>query len=143
MKKSLFLLVFLFLNATVFSQTADALLGKWVNKDGEANIQIYKKGANYFGKLVWLKRPNNEAGKAKVDLKNPEPSLRNRPILGLEILKNFSYIDGNWEGGSIYDPKSGNIYSSKMTLDGNDHLNIRGYLGFSFIGRTDIWSRVK
>jgi uncharacterized protein (DUF2147 family) len=143
MKKSLFLLVFLFLNITVFSQTADALLGKWVNKDGEANIQIYKKGANYFGKLVWLKKPNNETGKAKVDLNNPESSLKNRPILGLEILKNFSYTDGTWEGGSIYDPKSGKTYSCVMTLKSNDQLNIRGYLGFSFIGRTDTWSRVK
>lgn len=143
MKKGALLLLLLVVNAAVFSQTADALLGKWINKDGEANIQIYKKGSDYFGKLVWLKRPKNEDGSAKVDLKNPESALKNRPILGLEILKNLTFTEGTWDGGSIYDPKSGNTYSCKMTLKGNDILNIRGYLGFSFIGRTDTWSRVK
>lgn len=143
MKKGALLLLFLLVNAAVFSQSADALLGKWINKDGEANIQIYKKGSNYFGKLIWLKKPNNEMGKAKVDLNNPESSLKTRPILGLEILKNLAYAEGTWEGGSIYDPKSGNTYSCKMTMKGNDQLSIRGYLGFSFIGRTDVWSRVK
>jgi uncharacterized protein (DUF2147 family) len=90
-----------------------------------------------------LKNPNNEDGKAKTDARNPENNLKSRPIWGLEILKGFKYDDGIWEDGTIYDPKSGKTYSCKLTLSGNDKLNVRGYMGISIIGRTDVWSRVK
>jgi uncharacterized protein (DUF2147 family) len=143
MKKGIILMAFLFASVAVFSQSADAVVGKWLNKDSDAHIQIYKKGDNYFGKLIWLKKPNDEAGKAKLDQKNPEAKLKTRPIWGLEILKGLSFEDGEWEGGSIYDPKSGKTYSCKMSLNGNEKLDIRGFIGFSFIGRTDTWSRVK
>ena len=133
----------LFASVSLYAQSADAIVGKWLNKDKDAHIQIYKSGNQYFGKLVWLKNPNDDNGKPKTDTKNPDNNLKSRPIWGLEILKNFTYDDGTWEDGTIYDPKSGKTYSCKMTLDGNDKLNVRGYIGFSFIGRTDIWTRVK
>jgi len=69
--------------------------------------------------------------------------LRSRPILGLEILKDFVYEDGKWTDGKIYDPKSGKTYSCNMTLKSNGDLNIRGYIGISLIGRTDVWKKVK
>ncbi len=143
MKKTLILMALLFATATVFAQSADAVLGKWTNGDGDAHIQIYKSGSKYNGKLIWLKNPNNEEGKAKTDIKNPNTNLRGRAISGLEILKGFSYDDGTWTNGTIYDPKSGKTYSCKMTMSGNDKLNVRGYMGISLIGRTDVWTRVK
>ena len=143
MKKVLLLMAVLFASVSLFAQSADAVVGKWLNKDKDAHIQIYKKGNEYYGKLVWLKNPNDESGKAKTDTKNPENNLKSRPIWGLEILKGFTYDDGAWEDGSIYDPKSGKTYSCKLTLSGNDKLNVRGYIGISLIGRTDIWTRVK
>jgi uncharacterized protein (DUF2147 family) len=126
------------------AQNADAILGKWINPSGEGQIQIYKKGNLYYGKLVWLKFPNDEAtGKPKLDKNNPDKNLQNRPILGLEILKNFTF-DGDdvYEDGKIYDPKNGKDYSCKMTLNGNK-LKIRGYIGVSLLGRSEIWTRVK
>ncbi len=143
MKKRIMLLAFLFVSVAVFSQSSDIILGKWLNNGGEAHIQIYKKGNNYFGKLVWLKKPNDEAGKVKVDIKNPDVKLKNRPILGLEILQDLKFADGEWEGGTIYDPKSGKTYSCKITANGNDKIDLRGYIGFSFIGRSETWSKVK
>ncbi|MBD3748727.1 MAG: DUF2147 domain-containing protein [Sphingobacteriales bacterium] len=143
MKKTIILMAVLFASVSLHAQSANAIVGKWLNKDKDAHIQIYKNGNQYFGKLVWLKNPNDENGKPKTDTKNPEANLKSRPIWGLEILKNFNYDDGTWEDGTIYDPKSGKTYSCKMTLEGNDNLNVRGYIGFSFIGRTDIWTRVK
>lgn len=132
-----------FATATVFGQSADAILGKWLNKDGDAHIQIYKTGNKYSGKLVWLKNPNNEQGKAKTDTHNPDANLRGRAISGLEILKGFNYDDKTWEDGTIYDPKSGKTYSCKMTMSGNDKLNVRGFIGISIMGRTDVWTRIK
>lgn len=126
------------------AQNADAILGKWINPNGEGQIQIYKKGNLYYGKLVWLKFPNDEVtNKAKLDKNNPDKSLQSRPILGLEILKNFKF-DGDdvYEDGNIYDPKNGKDYSCKMTLNGNK-LKIRGYIGISLLGRSEVWTRVK
>lgn len=142
MKNTFLLIIFLLATITVFGQSADAIVGKWINSDSEAHIQIYKKGNQYYGKLVWLKNPN-DGGKAKQDVKNPNANLRSRAILGLEILKGFSFNDGVWENGTIYDPKSGKTYSCKLTIHEKDKLNVRGYIGISLIGRTDTWTRVK
>ncbi len=126
------------------AQNADAILGKWINPSGEGQIQIYKKSNLYFGKLAWIKEPNDETtGKPKLDVKNPDKTLQSRPILGLELLKNFKF-DGDdvYEDGTIYDPKSGKTYSCKMTLTGNK-LKIRGFVGISLLGRSEVWTRVK
>jgi uncharacterized protein (DUF2147 family) len=143
MKKLFLMMAMIFATSTIFAQSADAVLGKWLNGDGDAYIQIYKSGSTYDGKLVWLKNPKDETGKTKVDSKNPNASLKTRPILGLQLLNNFKFEDGDWEDGTIYDPKSGKTYSCKMTLENNDKLKVRGFVGFSWIGRTDTWTRVK
>jgi uncharacterized protein (DUF2147 family) len=126
-----------------YGQKADDILGSWANPSGEDHIVIYKKGNKYFGKLDWIKYPNDETGKPKTDKNNPDKKLRSRPDLGLELLKDFSFEGNNlYDDGTIYDPKNGKTYSCKMTLDG-DKLNIRGYIGISLFGRTEIFTRVK
>lgn len=125
------------------AQNADAILGKWINPSGEGQVQIYKKGSKYFGKLMWMKFPNEADGKPKLDSQNPDKTLKSRPKLGIELLKDFVYDGENvYEDGTIYDPKNGKTYSCKMTLNG-DNLKIRGYIGISLLGRSEIWKRVK
>ncbi|WP_129714984.1 DUF2147 domain-containing protein [Pedobacter sp. SYP-B3415] len=124
------------------AQNKDAIIGRWLNASGEGQIEIYKKGNKYYGKLAWLKEPNLN-GKPKLDSKNPEAKLRDRPLLNLEILRDFDYDDGEWTNGKIYDPKSGKTYSCNMSLKGNDRLNVRGYIGISLIGRSETFKRVK
>ena len=51
--------------------------------------------------------------------------------------------DKRWDNGTIYDPKSGNTYSSFMELDGPDRIKVRGFIGISLIGRTDVWTRAQ
>ena len=144
MLKRIQLFVFLtLLSAVSIAQKKDDILGKWINSSGEGQIEIYKKGEKYFGKLVWIKEPNDEKGKPKTDIKNPTQSLRNKPILGLEILKDFSFDTDNWNDGSIYDPKTGKTYSCTLTIKKNGELNMRGYIGISLIGRSESWKRVK
>jgi len=138
----LMLLFVVAITYNALAQSKDAILGKWLNPSGEGQIEIYKKGDKYFGKLVWLKEPNLN-GKPKIDSKNPEASLQNRPLWGLEILKNFVYDEGKWTDGTIYDPKSGKTYSCNLTLKSNDILNVRGYVGISLLGRTEIFRRIK
>jgi uncharacterized protein (DUF2147 family) len=141
-KTSIILLLAMATCIAASAQKADAVLGKWINPSGEGQVLIFKKDNKYFGKLVWLKIPDRD-GKPKLDMNNPDAALKTRPELGLELLKDFTF-DGDdvYEDGTIYDPKNGKTYSCKMTLEGNS-LKIRGYIGISLFGRTEVWTRVK
>ena len=142
-RKLSFILFLTFCTVTAFAQNKDAVVGKWLSATSEGQIEIYKRADKYFGKLSWIKEPNDEKGKPKVDAKNPNPSLKTKPILGLEILKDFVFEDGKWTDGTIYDPQTGKTYSCNLTLKENGQLNIRGYIGISLIGRSETWKRVK
>lgn len=142
-KKLSLLFVFAICTLAAVAQKKDDILGKWINPSGEGQIEIYKRGDKFFGKLAWIKEPNDDNGKPKTDAKNPEASLRSKSLLGLEILKNFEYDGSKWIDGTIYDPKTGKTYSCNLTLKDNNTLNVRGYIGISIIGRSETFKRVK
>ncbi|SOE21430.1 hypothetical protein SAMN06298216_1899 [Spirosomataceae bacterium TFI 002] len=144
-KPFMFLFAFLFaFSALAIDTNPDAVVGTWLNGEGTGHIQIYKQGDKYFGKLIWLKEATNPDGSEKKDINNPKKDLQNRTLKGLVILRKFEYEGGNvWEDGQIYDPKTGNDYSCKMTLKNSNTLEVRGYIGLSVFGRTDTWKRVK
>lgn len=119
----------------------DACIGGWINGDGDAKIEIYKKDNKYYGKITWLREPNEEDGKPKLDDENPDESKQSQPIMGLVILKNFDFEDGFWKNGTIYDPKNGKTYKCEMWLDGKTGLKIRGYWGVVY--RTETWTKAK
>jgi len=129
---------------TLHAQTdADKILGTWITGEGKAKILITKYGDKYGGKIVWLRDPNDENGKPKVDKRNPDVSKRTNPTLGLNNLLGFNYDgDGEYENGTIYDPANGKTYKCVMELENANTLKVRGYIGFTLIGRTDIWKRV-
>ncbi len=118
------------------------ILGEWTTAGGESRVQIYRcEGTTFCGRIVWLRDPLKD-GKPVTDDKNPVDSLKARPVLGLRILRGFAY-DGDlvWSGGKIYDPKSGNDYSAKMTLVDEQNLDLRGYVMIPLFGRTEKWTR--
>jgi uncharacterized protein (DUF2147 family) len=121
---------------------ADDVMGIWLtNGKDPAKIQIFKSADKYFGKIVWLKSPD-ENGKPKVDSKNPDESKRNQQIMGLVILQGFKFNGSDeWEDGKIYDPESGKTYSCYISLKDNNTLKVRGFVGISLLGRTEVWSR--
>jgi uncharacterized protein (DUF2147 family) len=125
------------------AQSRDAVVGQWINASGEAHVDVSKRNNKYFGKIVWLKNSKDEKGNTKTDTKNPDESLRSKPILGLEILSDFVFDGQKWTDGKIYDPKSGKTYSCNITLREDGNLNIRGYIGLSIIGRSEVWKKVK
>ncbi len=126
------------------AQSGDAVLGVWQSGHGNVRVRIFKTGETYNGKIAWLRVENDESGKPKTDKNNPSESLRSRPLLGIEALSDFIYKgNGVWEGGTVYDPRSGKKYSCKMSISGSGALEIRAYMGISLIGKTQIWTRVK
>ncbi len=151
MKKIAILFIFQFVLASGVSLAAggDDILGTWNNQEKDARIEIFKCGEKYCGKIVSLNEPNyppdskeGTPGTPKLDHHNPDPALRSRPIIGLQIVNDFIYAGDNlWKGGTVYDPKKGKIYSGKMTLVSPNQLNLRGFIGISLIGRTAIWTR--
>jgi uncharacterized protein (DUF2147 family) len=120
---------------------ADAIVGEWVTAEGKARVLISKTDSTYQGKIVWLKEPVKN-GKEVVDDKNPDPNLRSRGVLGMDILWGFSFDgDDQWTGGKIYDPESGSTYSAKMTLKDPQTLKLRGYVLVPLFGRSELWTR--
>ncbi|MBU3715157.1 MAG: DUF2147 domain-containing protein, partial [Ferruginibacter sp.] len=78
----------------------------------------------------------------KLDKNHPDEKVRNRPIIGLTNTWGFVYKGDNvWDDGLIYDPKNGNTYDCTITLKNQNTLEVRGYIGISLIGRTDVWTR--
>ncbi|PJZ56387.1 DUF2147 domain-containing protein [Leptospira barantonii] len=146
-------LAFAFISAPAFAGEDDAILGKWWNKEKDAQVDVHKCGAKICGKIIWLKEPVYPAGSTegtpgstKVDVNNKDESLRTRPIMGMVFLTNFSY-DGEqvWTGGRVYDPKGGKTYDGRLTLRNADTLDLKGgyKVGFMMIGKESTWTRVK
>lgn len=130
-------------NKTAHAQ-ADKLEGVWYNDIKTAKIQISKGNNGRFnGKIVWLKVTNDEAGKPRTDVKNPDAKLRARPLMGLHLLANFVKDpddDNKYIDGTIYDPLNGKVYMCKIKYEGNT-LHIRGYVMIPLFGRTTHWDR--
>lgn len=142
------LMIFPFINAEAQEVNADDILGIWLNEDKDAHVNVYKENNLYYGKIVWLKDPiDEETGKPKLDDENEDESLRDRPIMGLMLLRDFEFDgDDEWEGGRIYDPKNGKDYKCYIEFKDDDDKNllkVRGYIGVSLLGRTTYWTRVE
>ena len=139
--------IFLTLSLIVFaviSSSAQDVTGKWKTIDdetGEAKsiVEIYKQNGKVFGKIVDILNP----AKKNSTCDNCPGADKDKPVMGLVIIKNLVKDGDEYNGGTIMDPISGKIYKSYIELDGADKLDVRGYIGFSLLGRTQTWTRVK
>ncbi|MDI1317954.1 DUF2147 domain-containing protein [Flavobacterium sp.] len=134
----LFLLLFF---QTSFGQT---VFGKWKTIDdetGEAKgiVEIFEHKGKVFGKIIEIFEHN----KKHLKCEKCQDDDRNKPILGLIIIKGLVKSANGYDSGKITDPKNGKSYHCKMTLDGKDKLIVRGYIGISLFGRSQTWIRLK
>lgn len=127
---------------------ADAMaspVGCWKtfdDKTGEAKsiVAIHERKAVLYGRIEQVFHPPV-----------PHPlcircsgDLKNKPVVGLQILWGMRKDDKEWSGGRVLDPESGDVYRATMKLeDGGKVLLLRGYIGFSIFGRTEKWVRVE
>ncbi len=122
---------------------AQLIVGVWETGNGKARVKIDQVGDEFKGRIVWLREPNDENGKPKLDKNNPEESLRSNRLLGYWMLQDFVFVgDKTWEDGTIYDPESGSTYSCTIEMTDKNTLEVRGFIGVSLFGRTDVWKRV-
>ncbi|WP_406823990.1 DUF2147 domain-containing protein [Pedobacter sp. KACC 23697] len=122
----------------LFSQSkADDIVGVWYSPVKEGNVQIFKKGNHYYGRLTYLKHALDHEGKPVLDVNNPDKEKRKRPLVGILLLTDITFNDkkNSWKGKLYdYDGQKGNTYDSYLNITKSGHLNIKGFWGLSFFG---------
>jgi uncharacterized protein (DUF2147 family) len=142
MKKITTTLLFSFVGLLAFSQTNSDIVGEWYNAEKDAVITLFEENETVSGKITWMQFPNDDNGNPKTDPLNPDEKLKSRARMGMVMLTGFAYDeDSVWDDGELYDPKKGKTYSGMMTLKDKNTIDLRGYIGFSFIGRSSTWTR--
>jgi uncharacterized protein (DUF2147 family) len=111
--------------------------GEWRVSDGTATIRISRCGAAFCGVIASTSTP---AGK---DDKNPDPSKRNRSVLGIEVLFNMRKTAENVWAGKTYDAEDGQTYDAKISLQGEQSLTIQGCAPNGGPCGSQTWSRVR
>ena len=139
------------LSSTYALANGDQIIGSWITPDDKAVVEIYQQNGEYFGKFVSLKEPlypvGHESGldgQVKTDRKNPDATQHEQLIIGLVMLNGMSYVGEKkgkhkWQGGTIYDPSNGKAYKCTIKLSADGTLDLRGYIGISLFGRTQLW----
>jgi uncharacterized protein (DUF2147 family) len=126
----------------LFSQ--GQIVGTWYNVDDEdgkpkSHIKIYEKNGKLEGEVIKLLPAATTSICNECEGKN-----KGKPIVGMKILWDLQKENETaYEEGEILNPKNGKIYSCNIELESPDKLKVRGYLGFSLIGKTQYWYRVK
>lgn len=133
----------LFFLAILFAQS-QTVIGKWKTIDDETGkaksiVEIYEKSGKIYGKVVDILEEENK----KRVCTNCSGEDKNKPILGMIVIKGLLKQGSEYTNGKILDPKNGKLYKCFITLETKDKLKVRGYIGISLFGRTQYWYRVK
>lgn len=119
-------------------------LGTWLNADKKGKVELRECGdQGLCGSIVWLKDARDENGKPWRDQLNPDPGLRSRPVVGVEILVDVKKIGPNTWQGHIYDPEVGKLYYLKHLKLGTEKVEIKGCLPIGWPCRTKYWTRAR
>jgi uncharacterized protein (DUF2147 family) len=142
MRSGQFIVLMLVMAAGAAADDRDAVLGEWASKDSV--IDVKETNGTLHATLIAILDPVYKAGEdgpvgaTRADMKNPNSGLRARPLVGLDLLSDYQYKDGKWQG-NLYDPQSGKTYKSQMTVSSDGKLQMRGYIGSPMFGRTQEW----
>ncbi|TFF35373.1 DUF2147 domain-containing protein [Mucilaginibacter psychrotolerans] len=123
----------------------EQICGKWQNQEKNLIVQVFKEDSQFKAKIVWF---NNGAGdkamESWTDKHNPDPALRNRKLLGMNVLEKLVYKPetNSWEDGMIYDAQAGKHWNSSAYINNEGALKVKGYWHFKFIGRTMTFNRI-
>jgi uncharacterized protein (DUF2147 family) len=119
-------------------------VGVWLHPDQRIQIEIAPCDDRLCAKIIWLKRPNDAQGLPRMDAKNSDPALCNRPLLGLEVLQGLRHAGENsWTDGKVYNPDDGKDYRALMSITADGGLRVRAYLVLPLFGHTLVWTRVR
>jgi uncharacterized protein (DUF2147 family) len=123
---------------------SELICGRWMSSDKNLIVQVYLQDGKFWGKIVWYTDTGGKPMDYGTDRHNPDPKLRNRKILGLNVLRDLTYNvhTNSWEDGIIYDSKGGKEWNASVYIDKSGVLRVKGYWHFKFIGKTMAFTRV-
>jgi uncharacterized protein (DUF2147 family) len=129
--------VFMMFGATAHAQTAEDAFGTWLHPDNGSHIKVYKCGGGLCAKVVKVTDPSRK------DDKNPNPKLRNRPVVGVVIMRGAKKSGKATWSGKLYNTKDGKTYSGTATVLDKKHLKLEGCVLGGLICQGPTWTRVK
>jgi uncharacterized protein (DUF2147 family) len=131
--------------STLVAFASDSPVGLWRTIDDKTNkekslVRIVEQNGELRGTIEKLFRAPNEDPTPNCD--KCEGEKKNKPVIGMMILTGMKKQGEEYAGGQILDPADGKTYKCKMwTSEGGKRLNVRGFIGVSMLGRTQVWVR--
>ena len=133
----------LVVGSTIFAVPATAVsttgsgAGAWVVVGTGAALEIFDCGGLLCGRIAWLRKARDTAGRPVQNDENPDPAFRQRPLCGLTVLHGLRPAGPDrWNSGSLYNPDDGQTYRVSAKLRSADVLVARIYLGVPLFGET-------
>jgi uncharacterized protein (DUF2147 family) len=132
--------------SSAFAQLSPVGLWKTIDdKSGapKSEVRITEDQGLLSAKIEKVYRANFKGDEKCLECKDDR---KDQPLIGLEILRGLKQAGDKavWEGGTVLDPMTGTVYKAKITLiDGGAQLEMRGFVGFSLLGRTQTWVRIQ
>jgi uncharacterized protein (DUF2147 family) len=125
---------------------ANRVCGKWQSADKDLVVEVYTEKNTFKAKIIWF---SGGVSKTKpmetiTDVKNPDPSLRSRKVLGLNVVENLKYdaASNSWEGGKIYEVQSGKYWNAAAYIESTGMLKVKGYWKIKLLGKTMTFKRI-
>jgi uncharacterized protein (DUF2147 family) len=147
MKRTILMVTVMLLCSVSLAIAGGSPVGKWKTIDDETKkeksiVEVYESGGKVYGRILQLLQ-EKDGGASKLCTKCPG-SDQNKPMIGLVFLKDLQADGDEYTGGTILDPNNGKVYKCKMeVVEGGSKMKVRGFLGVSLLGRTQIWHKVK
>ena len=123
---------------------APSAAGVWRTVDDKTGqpkgeVRVYEENGHWFGQITRVY--DSKDAQSRCD--DCRDDRKGKPIVGLTIVRNMTLKDGEFAGGDILDPDTGKVYRCRFRLDdGGEKLVVRGFFGFSLLGRTQTWTRM-
>jgi uncharacterized protein (DUF2147 family) len=139
------LIIFLMLLSGAASSQSHSPAGLWKtysDRTGEADglVRIVEENGEFQGIVEAVFSP--PAPSAHPLCEQCSGELRNKPIVGMKILRGLRWDGEQYSGGEILDPDEGRFYRCSMRVTESGRvLEVRGYVGISLFGRTQTWKR--
>lgn len=141
-----FLFTLVFSTPGMAQNQANTIMGKWMSSENNLEVEVFKQGNEFKGRLLWFDDSDDKTKPVNVrlDEKNHDKALRIRKLIGIEVLHNLQYNPGDdeWQDGIIYDGSSGKEWDAKAWINTDGLLKVRGYWHFSIFGQTMSFKRV-